>query len=676
MPLNLSSLNAPQQEAIRTIDGPVLVLAGAGTGKTTVVTYRIGWILQSGVQPEHILAVTFTNKAAREMKERIVRLLPNEKHSALTVATFHAFCGRLLRRYARRFGYTPSFGIADDGDQRDLIRQSLVELGNHSDELTVPRMQSWISAAKNKLYPPDDVRDDPSQEWADTIATVYASYSKRLHAMNLVDFDDMILLVARLLQQDEEARNELREQYQYILVDEYQDTNMAQAELLRQLAGERQNLCVVGDDDQSIYGWRGAEIDNILQFPQQYPGTKVIKLEQNYRSTEVILKTANTVIGGNRQRHAKELWSERGHGDVIRLHELPTEREEASFVARVVQELRFERKLEPKDIAVLYRSNALSRLPEEALRAKAIPYRVIGGQSFYERREIKDTLAYMRVLENERDEQALLRILNVPPRGIGTTTIEKLRLRREFSSSPMQRVLGEDQFLSVIPAATAESARGFLGCIRQARRIVAQPGKLSAKVYQYLKDIGYISGLPKIYKKRSEYLRRYENVQEFIHAIHEYEQRAADPSLRDFLERNSLSEAADQKEEENENAVTLMTVHAAKGLEFSLVVVVGMSHHTFPHHRSVLERMLDEERRLFYVAITRAKDLLILTRPRTRNTLQHGRMVEKRSLPSQFLAEVPSEFLTVNDNALFESAGTDGALDHLAMLKQRWAKKD
>lgn len=672
MGLDLSSLNEPQREAIRTIEGPVLVLAGAGTGKTTVVTYRIGWMLEHGIDPTTILAVTFTNKASREMQERVKRLLPDINHSDLTICTFHSFCGRVMRRYARRFGYTPAFGIADDGDQRDLIRQSLVELGLSLDELKIPRIQQYISNAKNRLAMPEDVKNDPNQEWAHIIGGVYELYAEKLHAMNLVDFDDLIMLTARLLREDEAARDELRERYQYILVDEYQDTNAAQAELLRRLTGQRQNLCVVGDDDQSIYGWRGAEIHNILDFPNQYDNTKVVKLEQNYRSTETILRAANALIGTNRQRHAKALWSGRSSEDLLRLQELPTEREEASFVAKVIQELRFSRDLELRDIAVLYRSNALSRLPEEALRAKGIEYRVIGGQSFYERREIKDALAYLRVLTNERDDQSLLRILNVPPRGFGAASLEKLRLRREYSSNGMQRLLAEEQYLNAIPSTARESARQFMKQVRAARRSLRSNDRISASVYQYLKDIGYIPGMPKIYKQRSEYLKRYENVQEFVHAIHEYEQRAAEPSLQDFLERNTLAEVHDENDDEEENAVTLMTVHASKGLEFKLVLVVGVSHHIFPHQRSIMERALDEERRLFYVALTRAKDLLILTRPRSRNILQHGRMVEKRSLPSQFLDELPSDFLITNDDDLFAAAGKEATLDHLAMLKKRW----
>jgi DNA helicase-2/ATP-dependent DNA helicase PcrA len=673
--MNLDRVNPEQRDAITHIKGPLLVLAGAGTGKTTVITYRIGYMLEQGVAPDNILAVTFTNKAAAEMRQRVRALLPQADHDALTISTFHSFCCAVLRRHIHKLGFPKRFGIADEGDQNDLIRQCMNEYGIKKDELDHRFFKNGISDAKNMLHTADDIRDMGKMAWFETLAKVYTLYNEKLRDMALVDFDDLLMLTVRLLNENDELRGKFQDRYRNILVDEFQDTNHAQFELIRLLSGRTRNVCVVGDDDQSIYGWRGADVSNILEFPDNFPGTKVVKLEQNYRSTNSILEAANAVISNNAARHAKALWSGSGDGEKLRFYERMNEADEADHVGRLFGEFAHRHDLPYEEMAILYRSNAQSRNFELALRKRNLPYRVVGSRSFFERREIKDAIAYLRIIDNERDDLSLLRILNVPPRGIGKSTLDRLRVQREHSSKTMQQILQDGHFLGAIPPKAADSIRCFNRELRNARITFATPGKLSQHAIDYLKAIGYIDGLPKLYKDRDEYLSRYENVQEFLHAIHEYEQKTPGlPFLSDFMEANALIDMNDRVDEKDEGkGITLMTVHAAKGLEFDAVCIVGLDQKLFPHGRALDEHNLDEERRLFYVAITRARKFLTLTRARKRTRLDRGRMRELRTLPSMFLAELPEELVINNDESLFAPADEGSVQDAIANLMARWA---
>ena len=673
--MDLSGVNPQQRDAITHIKGPLLVLAGAGTGKTTVITYRIGYMLEQDVPPDNILAVTFTNKAAAEMRGRVKALLPNVDHDALTISTFHSFCCAVLRRHIHKLGFPKRFGIADEGDQNDLIRQCMNELGIRKDELDHRFFKNGISDAKNMLRTAEDIREMGRMAWFDTLARVYDLYNQKLREMALVDFDDLLMFSVRLLNEFDDLRAKFQDRYRNILVDEFQDTNHAQFELIRLISGRTRNICVVGDDDQSIYGWRGADVSNILDFPQNFPGTKVVKLEQNYRSTNCILEAANAVIGNNDARHAKALWSASGDGEKLRLYERKHQDDEADLVSRLFAELAVREDVPYEQMAILYRSNAQSRGFEISLRKRNLPYRVVGSRSFFERREIKDAIAYLRIIDNDRDDLSLLRILNVPPRGIGKTTLDRLRVQREHSSKSMQQIILEDSFLASIPKNAAESIRTFNCELRKARIAFATPGQLSQNAVDYLRAIGYIEGLPKLYKDRDEYLRRYENVQEFLHAVHEYEGKTAGlPFLSDFMEANALLDMNDRVEEEDAGqGITLMTVHAAKGLEFDAVCIVGLDQKLFPHSRSIDDHNLDEERRLFYVAITRARKFLTLTRARKRTRLDRGRMRELRTLPSMFIAELPEELLIRNDEGLFAPADEGSVNDAIANLMARWS---
>ncbi|MFT5128666.1 MAG: DNA helicase-2/ATP-dependent DNA helicase PcrA [Rhodothermales bacterium] len=672
--MNLSTVNPQQRDAIKHIKGSLLVLAGAGTGKTTVITYRIGYMLEQGVEPEAILAVTFTNKAASEMRQRVKALLPEVDHNALTICTFHSFCCAVLRRYIHKLGFPRRFGIADEGDQNDLIRQCMSELGLLKGDLEHRFFKNGISDAKNVLHTAEDIREMGKMEWFETLATVYSLYNQKLREMGLVDFDDLLMLTVRLLNEQDEIRKKFQERYRNILVDEFQDTNHAQYELIRVLAGRTRNVCVVGDDDQSIYGWRGADVSNILDFPTNFPGAKVVKLEQNYRSTNNILQAANAVIGNNDMRHDKALWSAAGEGEKLRLFERLNEGDEADLVGRLFGELAHRLDVSYDQMAILYRSNAQSRSFEIALRKRGLPYRVVGSRSFFERREIKDAIAYLRIIDNERDDLSLLRVINVPPRGIGAKTLDRLRVQREHSSMGMQQIIQDEEFLSSIPPKAAESIRSFNRELRKARTAFSLPGQLSQHAVDYLKDIGYIPGLPRMYKDRDEYLMRYENVQEFLHAVHEYENKVDEPPfLIDFMQANALLDMNDRVDDKDqEEGITLMTVHASKGLEFDAVCVVGMDQKLFPHGRSIDDHNLDEERRLFYVAVTRAKKYLALTRARKRTRLDHGRMRELRTLPSMFLAELPEELVILNDESLFAPADQGSVESAIANLMARW----
>jgi len=643
-------LNPEQGEAVKTIEGPVLVLAGAGTGKTRVITHRVAHMIDEGIDPKNILGMTFTNKAAREMKERLADLVSPEKAQNVTLGTFHSFCGKVLRKEIKRLHYLPNFSIIDDADQNGLVRQAAAVLGYAKNEVPVPLVKNYISNMKNKLCFPKQAKklaDHDENHEKLRYARVYAEYQNLLETQNMVDFDDMLLLVYEIFEKFPEVLKKYQNTYKYLLVDEYQDTNDVQFAIIEQLTRKTHNLCVVGDDDQSIYGWRGANIENILDFSKKYPDTKAIKLEQNYRSTSKILNAANVVIGKNSKRHAKNLWSAQGEGENLILVKTLNAEGEADFVADYIAQVVGDYpNRNYDDFAILYRSNHLSRQIEHALRKAAIPYRMVGGQEFFKRKEIKDAVAYMKVLVNPKDDQSLLRVLNLPPRGLGKKVVDTLKEYKAASFQPFSKLIGEDVCLKKFTNKGAVSARIFYNCLGKYREIFSSSGDIALKVKDFLSEIGYLDGLQKIYKDHAESLKRRENVYEFISAIAEFEKKSGKSmTLQNYLESYALMEENDKVEEENENscAVTLTTIHAAKGLEYPYILQVAMETNIFPHQRSIMEGSVDEELRLFYVSLTRAKEQLVISY----STSRMDKGVERNQFPSEFIKYLPEEIVDV-----------------------------
>lgn len=640
----LKQLNPEQAAAAAAIEGPVLVLAGAGTGKTRVITFRIAYMLSSGIPPEQILGMTFTNKAAREMRERLAQLVDPRIAERVTLGTFHSFCIRILRREIRKLGYLPGFTIADESDQQGLLKQAAGTLGCTQEGFPLSEVHAMIGRWKNKLIDPATARRSADSTFEAVAAQLYEEYQSLLELQNTLDFDDMLLLVHRLFEEFPEVLEHYRETYRYLLIDEYQDTNAAQFTIVKMLAGDRCNLCVVGDDDQSIYSWRGADVSNILDFPDFFPNTKVIKLEQNYRSTSSILDAANTVIGGaGGKRHEKKLWSELGSGERVQAVKTANGESEAEFIAGMIRQMRGENpELAFRDFAILYRSNHLSRQIEQTLRRNAIPYRLVGGQEFFKRREIKDAVAYLKLLVNPREDQSLLRILGTPPRGLAQKAVELLKLHRHETHRPTLEILADPEFRKLLSPKAAEGAAELTGAFAAGREEFREPGTLAAKINGFLKNVGYLDGLQRIYKDLSDAMKRRENVDEFVNAVAQYEARQNEPpTLEAFLENFALMEENDRVEDDSGDgdAVTLSTVHAAKGLEYPVVFVIALERGLFPHERAIEEGSLDEELRLFYVAITRARRRLFLLRAGER--MQRG--ITKTALPSPFLELLPDE---------------------------------
>ncbi len=639
----LSELNPQQREAVECTEGPLLVLAGAGSGKTRVITYRVGHLVSRGTPAESILCVTFTNKAAEQMKQRVARLLERSGMSggAPWSGTFHAFCARLLRREAPRVNLRRDFAIYDDDDQTSLVKQSLKQLGYDDRSYTPREMLSRISHAKNKGLGAEDLEASALDEKDRVTAKVFFTYQSALRKAGAVDFDDLLLLARDVLTHHADARELWSRRYPYIQVDEYQDTNRIQYELVHQLSSAHRNLCVVGDEDQSIYSWRGADVGNILRFEQDFPGAKVVRIEQNYRSTQNILDAAGAVVGNNTQRLGKTLLATRGPGKNLKCFESADAPGEAEYVAQQIQsallgELR-------ASVAVLYRTNFQSRAFEEALRRRGIRYRVLGGFSFYKRAEVKDTMAYVRLAINPEDDIALLRVLNVPPRGIGPKALAILRTVAAEQNISLWAALCQK-------AETApESARG----IRSFRELIENlRGEISALapadfLDHVLERTGYTTMLEQ--QDFAEDSSRVENVRELVNAVAEGTQRGE--TLADFLDRTALVSDADDYDENAQ--VTLLTLHSAKGLEFDHVFLTGLEEGLFPHSRSQKnEADLEEERRLCYVGMTRARDTLTLTRALYRRIF--GNDLNETSQPSRFLGEIPPELVDVQGGARIE----------------------
>ncbi|MER3488091.1 MAG: ATP-dependent DNA helicase PcrA, partial [Chloroflexota bacterium] len=608
----LADLNPVQRQAVLLTEGPLLVVAGAGSGKTRVLTRRVAHLIAAcGAKPEEILAITFTNKAAGEMRSRLESLLGQTAQS-IWILTFHAACGRILRREAPRLGYRSNFTIYDQADQARLVKDCLEDLQRDPKRFSPRGIHAQISQAKNELVGPEEYLRRVQSFYDQTVAEVYALYQRRLHAANAVDFDDLLMLTVEVLERFPEACRRWQKAFRYVLVDEYQDTNHAQYRLLRLLAAEHGNVCAVGDPDQSIYQFRGADIRNILEFERDFPGTRVIALEQNYRSTNTILRAANALIAHNRERKEKTLFSELGEGPPVRVVEVEDEHAEARFVAAEVAQL-IEEGYSGRDIAVFYRVNAQSRVLEDVLVRQGIPYQVVGGPRFYDRAEIKDAIAYLQVIDNPADAVSLLRIANRPRRGIGEATLARLAAYAEAQGMTLFQALARAEEAGITPAPRrgVEALRTLLLSL-QAQ---AQELSLPELIEQVLEQSGYLAALEA--ERTIEARGRIENLQELVGVAKEYVAQAEEPSLSGFLQEISLYSDQDALREE-ESLVTLMTLHNAKGLEFAAVFILGMEEGIFPHARSIEEQGVEEERRLCYVGMTRAKERLTLTHAATR----------------------------------------------------------
>jgi ATP-dependent DNA helicase UvrD/PcrA len=629
----LADLNEAQREAVLATEGPLLVVAGAGSGKTRVLTYRVAHLIRAcGVKPNEILAITFTNKAAGEMRERLERML-GQTARAIWILTFHAACGRMLRREAERLGYRSSFTIYDDQDQVRLVKACLEELGKDPKRFSPRGIHAQISRAKNELVSPEDYAARVASFWDQTVAEAYDLYQRRLHASNAVDFDDLLMLTVQVFERFPEALQRWRKTFRYVLVDEYQDTNHAQYRLLQLLGGDHGNVCAVGDPDQSIYAFRGADIRNIMEFERDFPGTQVIALEQNYRSTNSILRAANSLIEQNRERKPKRLFSELGEGDAVRVIEVEDEHAEARFVAAEIASL-IGGGLSASEVAVFYRTNAQSRVLEDVLVRQDVPYQVIGGPRFYERAEIRDATAYLSVLANPLDATSLLRIANRPRRGIGDTSIQKLVAHAESTGRTLFQAMADPEAAGVT-AASCRAIRAFHATM-ESLQALSQELPLDELLERVLEKTGTLDALEG--ERTIEARGRIENLQELVGVAREHRLANPDAALADFLQEISLVSDQDTIRDER-GLVTLMTLHNAKGLEFRAVFVIGMEEGIFPHARSIEEQGVEEERRLCYVGMTRAMERLTLTHTLARSLF--GR--REYNLASRFLDELPGE---------------------------------
>jgi DNA helicase-2/ATP-dependent DNA helicase PcrA len=647
----LDALNERQREAVLATDGPVLVLAGAGTGKTRVITYRVAYLLEKGVPGNAILAVTFTNKAADVMKERIGELLRSGGRDAsdVWISTFHSFCARLLRREAVHAGLPRDFAIYDDDDQTSAVKRTLQKLDLSADDFSPRSVRVLISHAKNHGITPDEMESDAIRmrdETRKTIAAVFRAYNEMLRNAGALDFDDLLLRAVELLRQNSDVRAAWNARFHYLMVDEFQDTNAAQEELVRLLAGPRKNVCVVGDEDQSIYGWRGARAGNLKRFTQDFPGAQIIRLEENYRSTQTILDAAAAVVRNNSDRLGKTLQATLGAGQPLRFFEAPDSAGEADFVCGELSSL--VRNDPEARVAVLYRTGAQSRSFEEVLRRLGIRYRVVGGFSFYERAEVRNALAYIRLLFHPEDDVALLRVINVPPRGIGTTTVAALDSRAKETGKSLWDVIRAGDFPTgkKFPSAL----RSFCALIEQLQEEskALAPAQLIERV---LDRTGYLDWVEQ--QDNLEHSSRAENLRELSNAMAEATEQGQ--TLEDLLDHAAL--ASDSDDYDETIPVSLMTLHSAKGLEFDAVYLAGLEEGLLPHGRSLASNPeIEEERRLFYVRMTRAKRSLVLTRAIYRRN--YGEESLRASSPSRFLAEIPGEYVEAAVGSLAEPGET------------------
>jgi DNA helicase II / ATP-dependent DNA helicase PcrA len=641
----LEGLNEPQREAVLHGEGPLLILAGAGSGKTRVLTHRIAHLVGTGqARPGEILAITFTNKAAQEMRERVETLVGNRTR-AMWVMTFHSACARMLRADADKLGYTRGFTIYDEQDSLRLVKACVDELDVDPKRFTPRGIRRQITDAKNQLLDAEAYRLKVSSFFEQTAADVYSLYEKRLHAANAMDFDDLLFRCVNLFELFDEVLSRYRGSFRHVLVDEYQDTNRAQYRWLQLLTEEHRNLFVIGDDDQSVYRFRGADIQNILGFERDYPDAEVVKLEQNYRSTQTILNASNAVISNNRQRKDKFLWSDLGDGDPVHVRELEDEHAEARFVVSEIERL-VDEGASRDEIAVFYRTNAQSRVLEDMLVRYGVGYQVIGGTRFYERAEIKDALAYLTLLVNPADTVAFSRVVNSPRRGIGATTQARLVGYANTLGEPVWDVAAEPESVPGLAPAAIKSVGRFMSVMERLRERAESGAGVGDLLAETLEETGYTEALQA--ERTIEAQGRLENLEELVGVAREYDATAEDGgSVEEFLQQLALFSEQDNLRDE-QGIVTLMTLHNAKGLEFGIVFIIGLEDGVFPHMRSIESGDLEEERRLAYVGITRAKRQLYLTHARTR--LLFG--ARDWNMRSRFIDEIPVEFTDQEEDAL------------------------
>jgi len=710
--LNLSSLNPQQREAVGTLKGPVLILAGAGTGKTRVITYRIARMMEKGISAANILGVTFTNKAAKEMRERVSKLIPrkrkNDRNGASrapengfflnenslrfganpdeepsensgasdgevdrpTICTFHSLCVRILRQHIEKLGYKRNFVIYDESEQLGAVKKILAHISAKGEKTDPAAILSLLSRFKNGGERGVLFSDPSVRAMAEMVR---ARYESALRACNAVDFDDLILLTLRLFSEHPEALAACRSRYRYVMVDEYQDTNSAQFNLVHSLTREHRNLCVVGDDDQSIYGWRGAEVANLLEMEKDYPEVKVIKLEQNYRSTNTILDAANAIIKNNIRRRGKKLWSSKGQGTKIVLHTFSDDEAEARTVVEQIEYARATKRAPWSEHAILFRTNAQSRPLETALRQASVPYHLIGGQSFFDRREIRDFLAFLKTLLNPNDDVSLLRIANVPARGLSDVTMERLLAASQERKCSVFAAMKNAAVTTTFQANARGCIEQFVELIERTRahlqpdRLLSGGPDLQSWANQFLEDIGYFNELRRSDKNKETAEGRVRNLKDLTASLQggaDSGSRSAMDRLETFLEEVTLDTEREAEDEGPENAVTLITMHSCKGLEFPHVYIVGLEEGLLPHSRSKQEDTLDEERRLFYVAVTRAMQTLNITHCTTRK--KYGQPVNCH--PSAFLRELPPELVEHADEKAKEPVTANAGKEKFAAL--------
>jgi ATP-dependent DNA helicase UvrD/PcrA len=683
--LNLSSLNSQQRLAVETIRGPLLILAGAGTGKTRVITHRIAHLIEQGIAPGHILSVTFTNKAAREMQERVNQLIPRKMRSAErgvrnessgprpstldsrpTVCTFHSLCVRILRQHIHRLGYKKNFVIYDESEQLSAIKKILSHISVKGEKTDPAAVLSLLSRYKNGGTQAAAFGDPNLAALAEHVRS---RYETALRACNAVDFDDLILLTLKLFAEHPNALESSRTRYRYVMVDEYQDTNAAQFKLVHQLTREHRNLCVVGDDDQSIYGWRGAEAANLLDLEKHFPEVKVIKLEQNYRSTATILSAANAVIKHNTRRRGKHLWSQKSQGTKITLHTFTDDEAEARTVVEQIDYARMAQRIPWSEQAILFRTNIQSRPLETALRQAGVRYHLIGGQSFFDRREVRDFLAYLKTLVNPYDDVSLLRIANVPARGLSDVTMERLLAASQERHCPVFAAMKDAEVQATFASKTCESLQAFIELVETTRAKLAgeQTVSLQAWAESFLEATGYWNELRRSEKNLETAENRVRNLKELVATL-DRQTSIASPAaerLETFLEELMLDADREEEKENEGDAVTLITIHSCKGLEFPHVYIVGLEDGLLPHSRSKVEGTLDEERRLFYVAITRAMQTLTLSHCSGRK--KYGQLMPCH--PSPFLKELPPELVELADEKAKQPVTVDSGKDFFAAMR-------
>ena len=645
--LDLSTLNPPQRDAVTTQQGPLLVLAGAGTGKTRVITFRIAELIRRGVSPERILSVTFTNKAAKEMLERASHLLGNKgARKKPVISTFHSLCVRILREEIETLGYPSRFAIYDRGDQESAARTALREVRVADNAMRPADLLNVISKWKMAGIPPERAADFVENDQEFLAAVAYRKYQKNLRSSGAVDFDDLLLLTDHLFQTNPEVLKRQQQKFDYVQVDEYQDTNGVQFRLVEALVAPHKNLCVVGDDDQSIYGWRGAEVEHILGFDRHFPGAKVVRLENNYRCTDQILDLANRLVKHNKGRYDKTLIAHKSSQHPVRFAEFESEVEEAEKLVAEIKYLIEEKNFPASSIAILFRTNEQPRVFETELRRMDIPYVLVGSQSFFDKKEVRDLMAYLKALAFPQDDISLMRIINTPTRGIGASTVEKISTRAVQQGCHFFEAVESSLKEGDISQKAADSVRNFQRLLETFRRRThSEVHRLSDLVHELIKTIDYDSEICRQYKDEAQQITRKEVLEGFVSSVSDYVQQAEKPSLYEFIENSALGGRDEESHKEDQLAgqgVKLMTLHPAKGLEFPWVYLVGLEEGYLPHRRSVEDasrKAIEEERRLAYVGITRAKDYLTISRAGTRKKWGKKRL----SLPSRFLHEMKGE---------------------------------